>query len=106
MLDLPHTAEPGEILEIGGRYRATDNFEDFARIERHEDGSFRCRFFLHGIRHVAPAAPEQLDRLKPEDPLCVTLELTNPATKLAGHLVIWCERWCTLHRVTRQEWCD
>ncbi len=60
MLNLPETAEPAEILEVGGGYRATENFEVFPKIERRADGSFRCRFFLHGMRHVAATALERL----------------------------------------------
>lgn len=100
MLDLPQSAEPAEILEVGGGYRATDNFEVFPKIERRPDGSFRCRFFLHGMRHVATTALERLDRLKPEEPLYVTLELTNPATILAVqlqttdyHMIGWAPRY-------------
>lgn len=100
MLDLPQSAEPAEILEVGGGYRATDNFEVFPKLERLADGSFRCRFFLHGMRHVAPTALERLDRLQPGEELFVTLELTNPATKLAVqlqttdyHMIGWAPRY-------------
>lgn len=100
MLDLPESAEPAEILEVGGGYRATDNFEVFPKIERGENGSFRCRFFLHGTRHVAPAALERLEHLQSGDPLLVAIELTNPATKLAVqlqttdyHMIGWAPRY-------------
>lgn len=100
MLDLPRTAEPAEILEVGGGYRATDNFEVFPKIERRPDGSFRCRFFLHGMRHVTAAAMARLDALQPDEQLYVTLELTNPATTLAVqlqttdyHMIGWAPRY-------------
>ncbi|MCW5966737.1 MAG: HIRAN domain-containing protein [Bryobacterales bacterium] len=100
LLDLPDTAEPAEILEVGGGHRATDNFEVFPKIERREDGSFRCRFFLHGARHVSKAAIERIDLLQPGDPLYVALELTNPATRLAVqiqttdyHVIGWAPRY-------------
>jgi hypothetical protein len=100
MLDLPQTAEPAEILEVGGGYRATDNFEVFPKLERRPDGSFRCRFFLHGTRHVPAAALERIDRLQAGEPLFVTLELTNPATRLAVqlqtmdyHMIGWAPRY-------------
>ena len=83
MLDLPQTAEPAKILEVGGGYRATDNFEVFPKIERRPDGRFRCRFFLHGARYVCPAAIERTERLQPGEMLFVTLELTNPAAGAA-----------------------
>jgi len=100
MLDLPQTAEPAEILEVGGGYRATDNFEVFPKIERRDDGSFRCRFFAHGLRHVASTALERLESLQPEEKLFVTLELTNPVTTLAVqlqttdyHMIGWAPRY-------------
>lgn len=100
MLDLPQTAEPAEILEAGGGYRATDNYEVFPKIERRADGSFRCRFFLHGTRYIAPAARERLDMLQPGEDLFLTLELTNPATGLAiqlqttdYHMIGWAPRY-------------
>ena len=83
MLDLPQMAEPAEILEIGGGYRATDNFEVSPKIERRPDGAFRCRFFLHGMRHVATTALDRLERLQPGEQLFIALELTNPATQFA-----------------------
>lgn len=82
-LDLPQTADPIEILSVDGGYRATDSFEVFPKIERAADGSFRCRFFLHGWRHVSPEAQHRLNSLKPDDKLYVALELTNPTTQLA-----------------------
>jgi hypothetical protein len=86
MLDLPVTAEPAEILEVGGGYRATDSFEVFPRIVRRPDGFFSCRFFLHGWRHVNAAAQRRIEALTPGEPLYVTIELTNPATQLAVQL--------------------
>lgn len=100
MLDLPRTAEPAEILEVGGGYRATDNFEVFPKIERRSDGSFRCRFFLHGSRHVCPAAIERTDNLQKGEQLYVTLELTNPVGGVAVqiqttdyHVIGWAPRY-------------
>jgi hypothetical protein len=83
MLDLPQSAEPAEILEVGGGYRATDNFEVFPKLERRPDGSFRCRFFVHGSRYVCPAAIERTDQLQQGEKLYVTLELTNPVSGVA-----------------------
>lgn len=100
MLDLPQTAEPAEILEVGGGYRATDNFEVFPKIERRPDGSFRCRFFLHGSRYVCPAAIDRTDRLQQGERLYVTLELTNPVAGVAVqiqttdyHVIGWAPRY-------------
>ncbi len=100
MLDLPQTAEPAEMLEVGGGYRATDNFEVFPKIERRLDGSFRCRFFLHGSRYVSTAAIERTDRLQAGEKLYITLELTNPVAGVAVqiqttdyHVIGWAPRY-------------
>lgn len=82
LLDLPDGADPIEIMSVDGGNRATDSFEVFPRIERREDGGFRCRFFLHGWRHVSEDAQRRLQLLKSGDRLYVALELTNPATRL------------------------
>ena len=100
MLDLPDTAEPAEILEVGGGYRATDNFEVFPKIERRADGSFRCRFFVHGSRHVSPAGIQRIDSLTAGESLYVTIEITNPTTRVAVqiqtqdyHMIGWAPRY-------------
>ena len=82
-LDLPENADPVEILTVDGGYRATDAFEVFPKIEKRPDGSFRCRFFLHGWSHVREEARERVEHLTPGEPLYVTLEITNPVTGLA-----------------------
>jgi len=82
-LDLPDQADPIEIMSVNGGYRATDSFEVFPKIERRDDGAFRCRFFLHGWRHVNQDAQRRLELLKSGARLLVALELTNPATQLA-----------------------
>lgn len=78
MLDLPDKADPMEILAVDGGYRATDSFEVFPKIERRQDGAFRCRFFLHGWRHVNQASQDRLGQLRAGEKLHVTLELNNP----------------------------
>lgn len=100
MLDLPKTAEPAEILEVGGGFRATDNFEVFPKLERRPDGSFRCRFFVHGSRHVNQASIQRIDSLNPGETLYVTIELTNPVTGVAVqiqtedyHVIGWAPRY-------------
>lgn len=99
-LDLPQEADPIEILSANGGYRATDAYEVFPKIEKHPDGRFACRFFLHGFRHVNPEAQRRIDRLQPKELLYVTLELTNPVTTLAVqlqttdyHVVGWAPRY-------------
>lgn len=99
-LDLPEQADPVEILSVDGGYRATDSFEVFPKIERHEDGAFRCRFFLHGWRHVSESAQQRLQALKPGEKLSVAIELTNPTKQLAVqiqtndyHVIGWSPRY-------------
>ncbi len=82
-LDLPEEADPIEMLSVDGGFRATDSFEVFPKIEKREDGAFRCRFFLHGWRHLTEHAQQRLDKLAGGEQLYVALELTNPETQLA-----------------------
>ena len=99
-LDLPEQSDPIEILSVDGGYRATDAFEVFPKIERGPDGAFRCRFFLHGWRHVNAPAQERLARLGAGEKLYVGLELTNPTTQMAVqfqtedyHMIGWAPRY-------------
>ena len=99
-LDLTEQADPVEILSVDGGSRVTDAFEVFPKIEKGADGGFRCRFFLHGWRHVNSNAQERINELKPDEKLYVTLELTNPETGLAVqiqtldyHMVGWAPRY-------------
>lgn len=82
-LDLPQEADPIEMLTVDGGFRATDSFEVFPKIEKREDGAFRCRFFLHGWRHLTADSQARLDKLQAGEELYVALELTNPATQMA-----------------------
>ena len=93
--------DPMEILAVSGGTRQTDNLEVFPKIRKHHDGSFSCRFFLHGWRHVSTAAQTRLETLKAGDPLRVCLELNNPATGAAiqlqtaddYHMLGWAPRY-------------
>ena len=82
-LGLSAAADPMEILAVSGGRRVTASYEVFPRIEKNPDGSFDCRFFLHGWRHVNPEAQRRIDTLTAGEPLYLTLELTNPETRLA-----------------------
>jgi hypothetical protein len=99
-LDLHGEADPIEILSRSGGQRVTDTYEVFPKIEKQSDGSFTCRFFLHGWRHINPSAQQRLDKLKDDEELYVTLELTNPATQVAVqiqttdyHMIGWAPRY-------------
>ena len=99
-LDLSQDAGPFEILSVSGGNRVTDPYEVFPRIVKSGDGSFACRFFLHGWRHVSQAAQERLHRLRRGEDLYVTLELTNPVGGAAVqlqttdyHVIGWSPRY-------------
>ena len=82
-IGLTESVDPIEILAANGGHRATDTFEVFPKLLKDTDGSFACRFFLHGWRHVSQAAQNQIASLQPGDRLNVALELTNPVDTLA-----------------------
>lgn len=99
-LGLTEHADPFEILSISGGRRVTDSYEVFPKIKKDADGSFTCRFFLHGSRHVNQETQERISKLRPEENLYVALELTNPATGLAVqiqtedyHMIGWSPRY-------------
>lgn len=99
-LGLDETADPMQILSVSGGRRVTDAYEVFPKIEKREDGSFTCRFFLHGWRYVNSQAHERIGSLRQGDKLHITLELTNPATGLAVqmqtedyHMIGWAPRY-------------
>ncbi len=86
-LDLdPAHADPIEILAVSGGERQTDSLEVFPKIGKGPGSSFRCRFFLHGLRHVSPGAQTRAMQLQPSDKLQVSVELNNPATGTAIQL--------------------
>ena len=99
-LDLPEGADPIEILSVNGGSRVTDTYEVFPKLIKQDDGSFTCRFFLHGWRYVSQAAQERLNELTPGEELYMALELANPATGLAvqmqttdHHIIGWTPRY-------------
>ena len=88
------------MLSVSGGYRVTDDYEVFPKLVKADDGSFVCRFFLHGWRHTSLPAQERLNALKPGEELYVTLELANPVTGLAVqlqttdyHMIGWTPRY-------------
>ena len=85
-LDLSDNADPIEILKANGGHRVTDSYEVFPKMERKPDGSFVCRFFLHGWRYVSEPAQERLERLEKDEQLRVALELANPYDNIAVQL--------------------
>jgi hypothetical protein len=80
------TPDPISILAVSGGERQTDSFEVFPKIEKGTDGSFSCRFFLHGLRYLRPAAQLRAAHLRKGDVLGVSVELNNPKCGLAIQL--------------------
>lgn len=78
--------DPIEILAVSGGERQTDSFEVFPKIEKAADGSFRCRFFLHGLRHMSDQAQQRAQYLQQGESLGVSVELNNPKYGLAIQL--------------------
>lgn len=96
----PKSADPIEILSLTGGERQTDSLEVFPKVKRLADGSFVCRFFLHGLRHVSDAGRNRAEKLRQEEALQVTIELNNPATGVAVqlqtrdyHVIGWAPRY-------------
>ena len=93
--------DPFTVLGITGGERQTDPLEVFPKITTDADGTFRCRFFLHGWRHVNPIAQERLSRLLSGESLQVAMEINNPATGAAiqlqtandYHMLGWAPRY-------------
>lgn len=84
-LDANHR-DPIEILSITGGERQTDSLEVFPKLEKADDNTFRCRFFLHGARYMRADSQERLLQLAEGESLHVAVELTNPATGMAVQL--------------------
>lgn len=97
----PKNVDPLDILEISEGRRQTDNLEVFPKIQLRRDGSFACRFFLHGWKHVSQAAQDRLLSMQEGESLQVAIELNNPATGAAiqletsndYHMIGWTPRY-------------
>jgi hypothetical protein len=96
----PAHADPIEILGLTGGERQTDSLEVFPKVQKLPDGTIRCRFFLHGLRHVPAAARARAETLTEGESLQVAIEVNNPATTNAvqlqsadGHLLGWAPRY-------------
>ena len=70
-------------LSISGGQSRADNFEVFPAIEPDSGGKFETRFVLHGMKYVNKHAIERSGTLQIGEPLQLSFELNNPATKHA-----------------------
>ena len=77
-LALSEDSDPIDMMAVSGGRRVTDSYEVFPKIAKKPDGSFACRFFLHGGKHVSRSAQERLGSLEAEEELYLALEITNP----------------------------
>lgn len=99
-LGLDPSVHPIDTLSVDQGRRVTDFFEVFPKLTKELDGSFVCRFFLHGWRHTNPSAEERTNSLIPGEELNISLELTNPVEGLAVqvqtadyHMIGWAPRY-------------
>ena len=99
-LALSDDSDPIDMLFVSGGHRLTDYYEVFPELSKRADGSFVCRFFLHGGKHVSPAAQERLNALSEDENLSLALELTNPLGERAVqiqttdyHMIGWSPRY-------------
>lgn len=76
--DLDDTATETEILAVDGGRRMTDFYEVFPKLRKRDDGSFLCRFFVHGFRHTNEDSERRIERLQRDENLHVSVELTSP----------------------------
>jgi hypothetical protein len=80
-------ADPVSILSVSGGERVTDNLEVFPKVTVDQDGVFKVRFFLHGLRHLEESARHRASKLVLDEELRILVELNNPATRLAVPLL-------------------
>ena len=99
-LALAENTDPIDMLAVSGGHRVTDSYEVFPQLAKKPDGSFTCRFFLHGGKHVSQPAQERLDSLAADEELYLALELTNPLGEKAVqiqttdyHMIGWSPRY-------------
>ena len=99
-LAIADDSDPIDMLAASGGHRLTDSYEVFPKLAKQLDGSFVCRFFLHGGKHVSTAAQERLDSLEADEELYLALELTNPLGERAVqiqstdyHMIGWAPRY-------------
>jgi hypothetical protein len=78
--------DPIEMLALTGGERQTDSLEVFPKIAKEPDGTFVCRFFIHGLRYIPESAQARGLALQEGEDLGVSVELNNPKTGLAIQL--------------------
>jgi|DewCreStandDraft_2_1066082.scaffolds.fasta_scaffold15027_2 hypothetical protein len=75
--DPHHPPDPIAVLGVTEGRRVTDTVEVFPCPTPDAEGRYVTKFFLHGLRWMAPAAWARVLELKPEEPLALMLDFMN-----------------------------
>jgi len=70
--------DPIALLGVTEGRRETDSLEVFPCPAPDAKGCYVTKFFLHGVRWMAPIAWDRIDRLQPGDQLGLMLDFMNP----------------------------
>ena len=83
-----------EILAANGGRRVTDTYEVFPKMEKQNDGSFSCRFFLRGRQFVSREAQERIEKLKTNENLILKEKNDNLVVQTEDKQMIgWAPRY-------------
>ncbi len=75
--DPKNPPDPIALLSITEGRRATDSIEVFPCPVPDSDGCYVTKFFLHGVRWMAPVARDRIDHLQPGERLGLMLDFMN-----------------------------
>lgn len=75
--DPANPPDPLAILGVTGGERVTDRLEVFPCPMKDADGCYVTKFFLHGIRWMAPATQDRILRLQPGERLALMIDFMN-----------------------------
>jgi hypothetical protein len=75
--DPDNPPDPIAVLGVTEGRRTTDSLELFPCPEPDAEGCYINKFFLHGVRWMAPAALERINQLQPGDSLGLMLDVQN-----------------------------
>lgn len=69
------------MLSLLGGQRETDKIRMIPRPERSSSGTFKIRFFVHGLRYMVDDAADEVAKLDNGEELILGLEANNPKDK-------------------------
>ncbi|KAE8545469.1 HIRAN domain-containing protein [Marinobacter nauticus] len=69
------------MLSLLGGQRETDKIRMIPRPERSTSGTFKIRFFVHGLRYMVENATREVENLTHGQELILSLEANNPQDK-------------------------